>query len=91
MSEIVFELIALILQRVECFVLNLPASTTTTHDLVNIVAVEQNVRHPTEMDNTTIFVLLTVKVYERLANFRKLSFWFRRSKQTSRAGLFPIL
>src|SRR5215831_14640090 len=49
MSVVVLEVVALILQRVERFIFNLPACPATPHEWVDITLAYPQVRHPTEV------------------------------------------
>ncbi|MCH7989387.1 MAG: hypothetical protein IID46_09605 [Planctomycetes bacterium] len=77
MAKIVLEPVALILQRIECLVLDLPAGSTTTHDVVHVLLVEPKVRHPTEVLPPTAGVNLPVFDDNR---------WFLRSCLFFHAG-----
>src|SRR6516225_4963845 len=54
MSVVVLEVVALILQRVERFIFNLPACPATPHEWVDITLAYPQVRHPTELLNLVL-------------------------------------
>jgi hypothetical protein len=65
MTEVVFEMIALILQRIEGFVLNLPSRTTTFYQNRSVLLRDRQIRHPGE-------VLATTSVRPQLAVHQKI-------------------
>ena len=46
MAEVVLQVITMVLQRVEPFVLDLPAAATSAHDLLHVVRIDWQIGHP---------------------------------------------
>ncbi len=70
-AEIMFEVIALVLERVECFVFDLPTGPTGSHDLPNGLFVQRPIGDPTERldartDRAPIFQHVDQHVWVRL-------------------------
>ena len=49
MAEVMFEMVALIFQRIECFVLDLPSGAARSDKLPYIVFADFYIRHPAVM------------------------------------------
>src|SRR2546422_11778458 len=49
MPIIVFEVIALIFQRIERFIFTLPSGSAASHEVIDVARAHPQVRHPTEV------------------------------------------
>jgi hypothetical protein len=49
MAEIVLEVIALILERIECFIFDAPTRPRPLHEPIHCTFVDTQIGHPTEM------------------------------------------
>ena len=69
MPKVVLEMIILILQRIECFVFDLPTRTTASDQMTRVVTSDRQIGDPTEaFANRTIRRILSVlqKVHQQI-------------------------
>ena len=63
MTKVVFEMVALVLERIESLVLDFPACPTAAHQRVGIVFVNREISDPTEMAN---FIAFDFPVFQKI-------------------------